>query len=136
MRPPWLPPHYGNSFWRFLSNPDEHVSLKLFVDNFRNYAIAAALIFAGSTLQQGVLSKWRYGAGLFLLVIGYVLTVLSALQLFVVSLTAAHTFLPLDPRQSGWKASVAIVLTGFLPIALAGSVIWFVYALVEHARRP
>ena len=135
MRPPWLPRVYDNRFWRFLTEPEEDVSLKLFFDNFRNSTIAATLIFAGFTLRAGDSSKWRYGFGVLLLLVGFVLTALSALQLFALSLRALHSFRDLGPPEFGMRTKVARVATAvliLLTIALSVSVVWFVLAALEQ----
>lgn len=131
---PLLPHFYRNRFWRFISNPDDEVSLKLFFDNFRNYTIAAALIFAGLVLNQPYASGWRLSAGLLLLAVGYVLSCFNMLQLFALSVRAVHTFLPFARWDLGgrFRPRLKMLVLTLLPLALSGSVLWFVYALVNQ----
>ena len=132
-----LPRYLRKPFWRFISNPDEEVSLKLFFDNFRNYTTAGALLIGGVYLSRGSdSSAWSCAAAWFLLGIGGLFVGMSALQLFALCLRMLHSVLNITATDhinaSSFSSRLKMLVLLIVPVGLLFSVTWFVYVLVTR----
>ena len=127
--PSLLPRYFRNHFWQFLSDPDETPRAKLFFDNFRNYAVAAAFLVAGDALMKNIRLATMSIPGIVLTVAGWVMAIFSGLQLFALSIRAFHQYIDFRTLDHWLVGALKMYALMFTP----GLLLWAMWSFVRFA---
>ncbi len=130
-----LPRRYQGRIWRFVSNPDENINLKLILENIKNYGVAASIVIAGVYLfktTDGILSTL---SSMTLALFGTTLIGLNVMQsyLLFVRWFYARSNTEAGDSESRWNAKLNLLVLVTLSITVVLAGIFFAASILKRA---